>query len=96
METATNRAHRDIEDLADLLVTTTIEIFQDDDSPMLGPQLIESGRDDPLALGSLERYGRVSLGRFVGWLGTMGSRVLALDPMSPSGHAVFDVHSGPD
>jgi hypothetical protein len=37
METATNRAHRYLEDLADLLVTTTIEIFQDDDSPMIGP-----------------------------------------------------------
>jgi hypothetical protein len=81
METATNRAHRDLEDLTDLLVTTTIEIFQNDDSPMFGPQLIESGRDDTLTLGSLQRYGRVSLGRFISWLATMGSRVLAFDPM---------------
>jgi hypothetical protein len=81
METATNRAHRDLENLADLLVTTTIEVLEDDDSPVLGPQLIKSGRDNPLALGSLERDRRISLGRFVGRLGTMVSRLVALDSM---------------
>jgi hypothetical protein len=43
--------------------------------------LIESRRDDPLTLGSLERDRRIRLGRFVGWFETMWRRVLALDPM---------------
>ena len=62
MQAAPNRSHRDIEDRADLLVTMTVEIFQDDDGSMFGAQFVEGVFDDFLAFGPLERERRVGIG----------------------------------
>ena len=62
MQTAPNRSHRDIEDGADLLVTMTVEIFQDDYGSMFGAQFIQGVFDEFLAFRPLERQGRVGFG----------------------------------
>jgi hypothetical protein len=43
VQTAPNCSHRDGKDLADFLVTMTIEIFQDDHGAMFRAQLVERG-----------------------------------------------------
>ncbi len=62
MQTAPNRSHRDIEDRADLLVTMTIEIFENDYGSMFRAQFIQGVFDDSLAFRPLEREGRVGVG----------------------------------
>ena len=61
MQTAPNRSHRDIEDRADLLVTMTVEIFQNDHGSMFGTKFIEGVFHDFLAFGPLERQRRVGI-----------------------------------
>jgi hypothetical protein len=70
MQTAPNRSHRDIKDGADLLVTMTIEIFQDDYGSMFRAQFVQGVFDNSLAFRPLEREGWVSFGRVIGGIFT--------------------------
>ena len=60
VQAAPNRTHRDLKDLADFLVSMTIEIFQDDHGAMFGAQSLECGLDQAFAFGPFDRQGRVS------------------------------------
>ena len=61
MQTAPNRTDRDIEDGADLLVTMTVKIFQDDYGSMFRAQFIQGVFDNSLAFRPLKRKCRIRL-----------------------------------
>jgi len=65
VQAAPDCSHRDVKDLADFLVTMTIEIFQDNHGAMFGAELVEGGLDQSFAFDPFEGQGWVSLGRFV-------------------------------
>jgi len=80
VQTAANRAHGDVQDDTDLLVTAAIEIFQHDDRAVIGAQLVEGLRDQLLALGPLKRRGRIRVGGFVGRIFTSTHRSFTVVP----------------
>ena len=90
MQPTADRAHGDLEDRADLLVTAPVEVLEDDDRAMLGAEAVERGPDDLVALGPLQRGRRVRLGRLVGRVGSPRGRAPVPEPAAPTGPAAAD------
>ncbi len=90
VQPAADRAHGDLEDLADLLVTAAVEVLEDDDRAMLGAEPVQRRPDDPLALGPLQRGRRIRLGRLVGRMGPPRGRAAGAPAAARTGPAAAD------
>ncbi len=96
VQPAADRAHGDIEDCADLLVTMAVEVFQNDDHAMLGTEAVERVLHDSFAFGTLQRGGRVGLGRLVGGMSSPGGQGPVVQAVRRTGSVACDGRSTPD